>query len=278
GRVIVLRSARFLRRTGQHAAAETHRLAAHIADGEHHALAEPIVIAVAFVPFSDQSDLFQQVQRMLGRDGLLYEPLALRRWEAESEFADGFAREAALTQVDAGGFGQGRLEQAFAKLLAGPSHHVKHRGARRVMLGELELFQRDSGPPRQKLQRFRKTDMLHLLDKGEDIAMFATRPTAVALAARADVETGTLILVKRAQALEGLARRAQAHIAADDVHDVVGFFHLLREGCPVVRQGPPKAGGSANLRASANSENSLLLQGGQRVCRYRKEFRPGSMA
>src|SRR4051812_25964244 len=98
--------------------------------------------------------------------------------------------------------------------------------------------------------------------------MFATRPAAITLAARVDIHGGAMIVMKRADALERGAHGAQLEIAADDIDDVVCFFDLLLQCCPIVSHGAPACSrpftrlenGSANVRAcgvSRRIENVL---------------------
>src|SRR5262245_6198402 len=81
--------------------------------------------------------------------------------------------------------------------------------------------------------------MLELLDKFDDIAIRATCPAFVALAARIDVERRLVIVMKRADAFEGGADGAQIDVAADDIDDVIGFLDALGQGYPIFRQRAP---------------------------------------
>src|SRR5947209_3505428 len=119
-----------------------------------------------------------------------------------------------------------------------PPYHVKHEGAAlRVGRGG-GFFQRDSGAAGQKFERLDKADAVVLLNKADNVAVFTTGPTAVALPAGVHVEGGPVVVVEGAQALEGGAGLAQGQVTANDGHDVVGLFDLLDA---VVWQGPPVA-------------------------------------
>jgi hypothetical protein len=106
-----------------------------------------------------------------------------------------------------------------------------------LLLSISSFFQRNPGAAGEKLQRLGKIDALELLNKLDDVAVFITGPTAVALAARIDVKGGAAVVVEGAEALEGLAGRPEGDVAADDVHDVVGFLDLLDQDYPIVWQG-----------------------------------------
>src|SRR5262245_33078251 len=54
-----------------------------------------------------------------------------------------------------------------------------------------------------------------------------------------DTERRPAIVVEGAKADVDFAGGAQTDVTADDIDNVVGFFDLLCECCPVVRQGPP---------------------------------------
>src|SRR5262249_22830337 len=83
---------------------------------------------------------------------------------------------------------------------------------------------------------------LVFLDKGDDVARFATGPTLEALAAGVHVEGGPVVVMKRAEALERWPRGAQRQVAANDVHDVVSLFDLLD---PIGRQRVTRVQGPA---------------------------------
>ncbi len=105
------------------------------------------------------------------------------------------------------------------------------------MLRNFRFFERNSRSTRQKFKSISKIHMLVLHHKAENIAIFATGPTTVALAARVDVERWFFVVVKRAQTLESGPDGTQRNIAADDIDDVVRFLDLLLQGISVVVHG-----------------------------------------
>jgi hypothetical protein len=80
--------------------------------------------------------------------------------------------------------------------------------------------------------------MLEFLNKVDDIAVFITGPTPIPLPARIDIKRGAMVIVKRTNSLENGTGRAQGYVTTDDIDDVVGFFNLLFQGYPIVRQWP----------------------------------------
>ena len=202
-------------------------------------IAEPVVVAVPFIAFGDQPHLFQQVERLLGLDRFLNQPVSQCRREAEPETAHDVAVELAFAQVEPGRLCHVAVEEALLKLLRCPPYDVKHTGAAGSMLSKSLIFQRNSRPARQHFQRFQKADMLDFLNKTEHVAVFITGPAAEGLSARIDVERRIVIVVKRTEPLMDGAGLAQRDVFADDVDDVVGFLDAVFQGCPVFRQGTP---------------------------------------
>src|SRR5207237_9346250 len=123
------------------------------------------------------------------------------------------------------------------KQLGRPANRLKHKSAPLRLRGRALVFQRNSRPAGEKFESLGKGDALVFLNKADDIAVFVTGPTLVALAPWIDVEGGPVVVVKGTEPLERAARRAQGHVAADDLNDVVGLFHLSDQR--VVRRGPP---------------------------------------
>ena len=127
----------------------------------------------------------------------------------------------------------------LSKLTAGrePPHDIKHTGATALLRRGFTIFQRNSGALGQQFPRFAKIDVFDFLDKGVDVAHFATGPTTVTLTAWVHVEGRSMIVMKGTQALVGRADRSEADIRADEIDDVDGLFDLLRQGFLVGHQG-----------------------------------------
>src|SRR6185437_12393126 len=150
---------------------------------------------------------------------VLNEPVAVERGKAEPEIADGFARKLAGTEVFAGGFGSGIVQQAALVLLLGPVHDAEqpHPG---LVLRRRRVIQLDARAVRQNDAGFLEADLLHFLHEGDDVAVLAAGPTAVALAARIDVERRARIAVERAKGFECWAGRFERNVTADHGDDV----------------------------------------------------------
>ena len=91
--------------------------------------------------------------------------------------------------------------------------------------------------------RLPKSHTIPFLNKADHIAELPAGPATVALPARIDVKGGAVVFVEGAQALEGLAGRAQGDVGADDINDVVGRLDLPNQVRPVVSQGAPAGEG-----------------------------------
>src|SRR5262249_19640120 len=96
---------------------------------------------------------------------------------------------------------------------------------------------------------------------------------AVALAARVDVEGGSVVVVEGAEALVGRPGLAQRDVTADDVHDVVGFFDLFD---PVVCQGPPASRSQPGVRAErGRAVGPTPIPLGREPSRMHRQASPG---
>jgi hypothetical protein len=117
--------------------------------------------------------------------------------------------------------------------------------------------------------------MRELLNKLDDIAVFTTGPTTVTLPPRIDVERGAAVLVKGTDAFESGAGWAQRDVTAHDVHDVVGLFHPLCQGYPIIRQGTP---GGSNTRNKESEELSVGAAALSTQAGVQANLHPGAIA
>src|SRR5690606_24037611 len=71
------------------------------------------------------------------------------------------------------------------------------------------------------LHRLLEAHVVHALQEGEDVAVFAASEAVITPDAGSHVETRTALLVERTQPLERAdARRLEGHVVAHDVGDV----------------------------------------------------------
>ena len=78
----------------------------------------------------------------------------------------------------------------------------------------------------QQSHGFGETQIVDLLDEGDDVPAHATTKAVEETTPRGDLEAGGLLIVERAQPLQGTtARIAQLHIAAHHLVDAGSFTH-----------------------------------------------------
>src|SRR5262249_32070408 len=153
-----------------------------VPDREHDPVAETVIIAVPLCPPGDQADLFQPAQLDALGPRPPHQPVAGQRGVAQAEAPHRLAQEAALAEVVARLLAEVVVEKAALEQLGRPANRLKHKSAPLRLRGRALVFQRDSRPAGEKFESLGKGDALVFLNKADDVAVFVTGPTLVALA------------------------------------------------------------------------------------------------
>ena len=112
---------------GEQPPAHSHRPALGIADGEQAAAAEQVVKAAARGRAAEHADRLQDLGPAGAAAGLLEDPIAIQRGEAELEAFDALGRDAALLKILSGRLGLGRVQEALVILALDPGGRLVER-------------------------------------------------------------------------------------------------------------------------------------------------------
>src|SRR5690349_11982404 len=183
------------------ARAEADDAPALVGDGEHHAVAEAVVVAVPLLAREDEARRLEGRRRDARAAGRDEEPVPARGREAEAPLLRRRAREPAPLEVR-------RARGALEVPLEPPARPVA-RGQRGV-LGAGEVRGRRVGPVdldarvlREHAQRLGELDRLLLHHEGEAVPAAAAGEALPALGLGPDVEGRRALLVERAARGEG---------------------------------------------------------------------------
>ncbi|GMA92333.1 hypothetical protein GCM10025869_28620 [Homoserinibacter gongjuensis] len=206
----------------QLAGAEADGLPRHVADRPDHAAPEAVV-GVAAVTGGEQAR---------GDEIVLAEPLLQEGVLEGVERLGGVAHaealgrglvEAPAPEEVATGLGPRLGELGTEELLGGGIRRQQTR-AGAVIGGRgcpVLVVQLDSGARRHALHGLLEAHVIHALQEGEDVTVFAASEAVVATDAWTHVEARTALLVERAETLERAdTGRFEGHVVAHDVGDV----------------------------------------------------------
>src|ERR1035441_10097585 len=98
---------------------------------------------------------------------------------------------------------------------------------RLLLAGALLILQRNLGPVGHPPHRLREINVLVLLDECEHVAALVAAEAMEYLAVGVDVETGSLLFVKRAEGDEIGPGALEGQVRPDHIHDVTGSADLL---------------------------------------------------
>ena len=211
----------------QHAAAEADNLPAAVADGEHDAVAEAVVVAAVF--FNHHAAVDQRFGRV-GGETLRQRPPAVGRI-AQAVVGGDFVGEAAFFQVAFGCFAGGQLAGVEGGGLGGGFFQgllalFAARARFGAFLPTFLLRHRHAGAVGQILHGFGEAQSLVFHDETDGRAVRAAAEAVVELFARADGERRGLFFVERAAGHVVGAAFLQRHALVDDV-DNIGFGQQL---------------------------------------------------
>ena len=162
------------------------------------------------------------------------ERIARGRREADAESGDGFAVEAAIFEIAAGGAALGCVIHLAGEKCGRFAMHFYERGALLILAA---LFgrtfarggHRDTAFFGDNADGIGKCALFHFHHEFEDVAADAAAEAVINLLHRMNGERGSLFRMERAEAAEVLARLFQADVFADYADDVRLLFHAIGE-------------------------------------------------
>ena len=210
--------------------AEADDLAAHVDDGEHDAVAEPVV-AFTVVARDHQAGLGQCVALVIRERGGKVLP-AVRR-VADAEFCGDFTAQPAPLEVINGAL---RLLELLAVIARGGLRHLIQ--IRRDFLGVFSLgisrcgtfvrhIQADAARQFFDCIDIAEPGMLH--DEADRRAMRAAAEAMIKLLSLADGKRGGFFVVERATGDEIRAGLLERHVALDHIDDIEAIKQVLNE-------------------------------------------------
>ena len=198
--------------------AETHHPAAGIADGEHDAVAETVVLAA--LAAGQQAGLFQEALPFRAAAQGLHQVVPAWGGKAHAEFTGDLAGQAALFQV-AGGLGRFGVPAQLGAVPGGGFLHQLVQGAvvRPLLEGDgVGYLQAHAGG--QFLHGLGKAEVVVFHEKAQGRAVGAATETVIELLGRADGEGGGLFVMEGTAGLVFAAGAAQGHALVDDVNHI----------------------------------------------------------
>ncbi len=221
-----------------------------VADGEHDAAAEPVVVSAVELFAAQEAGPFQKGRRPLGAAGPLEQPVPAVGREAKVEPLGAVGGDLPLDEITATRLAIGRRHQAAVKLLLGPGQEAIESpfvaaGVARLAAGVEDgtglLAEWDAGPLGEHFERFAKFQALGLHDEAEDVAAHVANPALERLPLGVDVQTGAAVVVPGAEGDVVAALAAELDIAAHELDDVDRLAHLLLQihGRPKAHCGGP---------------------------------------
>ena len=218
----------FGRRVVHHAPAEADHGPAHVDDGKHQPVAEPVVHAAVFTP-----DGKARVQQFLPRIALFRHRVQKRgplvRAEAQAKARDGGFAQPALYDICARSFSrrlhQLRMEEP-RRVLAQRIQPLLFAVLRAVGLVLGHLHPRALG---KKAHRVGVAEALDLHDKVDHAAALVAAEAVVDALVGRDGKRCRLLPVERAQAEQVRALAREAHILPHDLVDGISLYQLVEK-------------------------------------------------
>ena len=206
----------------EHAAAERHHAPLRVADGEHEAAMEPVIVVIRPVGVVGRGEQARGHER-LRLEAVLFAPAQqgvgrLRR-VADAETLGDFVGQFAAGEIVARHGGLRRLQQAAA--VEGGGFGVDGQQDIAFFGGVVGLDgERHAGALGQEAHGVHEAEAILRHQEFEHVAMRAAAETVVGLAGGVDLKGGGFLLVERAAGLEGAAHAPERHAGVDEPDNV----------------------------------------------------------
>ncbi len=227
GRVDVLHLA-----LGQGAGAEGDDPPLHVRDGEHHAVAEAVVVPIAALPRHHEARGHQLLVRVASGPRGPAKSVPRLRGAADAPGVERLLREAALRHVLPRLRPLGRLPELLGEEASRPGMHLVEAALHLLArpghaTAALEpLGHRHPHRPRHDTHRLQEVHPLVLAHEAEHVPSLAAPEALEHLPLGVDDERGGFFGVERAARLEGLPRLLQRDVAGHNIHNVRGPLDL----------------------------------------------------
>lgn len=211
--------------TAQDASAEAHHPALLVADGEHEAAAEPVIVISGFLLADNQAGLFDQFDRIVFAASPIDSVVPIFGRGAKAEEFDRLFRNAALEEIIAGDLAGGFIGEGVLPALGDAFVDVQQLFLEMAGFlggGVILELEWNLGALGEAADGVHEADVFVFFDEGEDIAALVAAEAMENLFVRIDVEAGRFLLMERAERGEVGAGALQIQITADDIDDVIG--------------------------------------------------------
>ena len=194
-----------------------------ITDGEHHPVAEAVVMAGAFLPLDRETGPHEHVGRESGDGCLAEEPVPGGGGVAELETVDGGLRKTTVAEIVAGALCIGAAAEGVGVAIACPAEHLVKGLPLVDRHGAAHPGDVDAGTFGELMKRVAEFELFHPHQKAEHVPPHAAHPTAISLSLGADLEAGLGVVVPGAEADQRLPLAAEGDEGRDQVGDVSGI-------------------------------------------------------
>src|SRR5260221_1429621 len=200
--------------------------AALIENGEHDAVAKPVITPPPTLRIDHEARIFQRLVGIARKNTLQALPPIGR--VADSEARRDFAGQAAALEIFDGAR---RCLQLIAIVIAGALHDlVQVRSAFGFLYARLEIRHLHADRFGEILYRFDVAKALVFDEEGDGVSVHAAAEAVIELLGRADGKRGRLLGVERAAGRVVRPALLQRDAALDHVHDVDAMEQFLLEG------------------------------------------------